>query len=957
MTCEVWLEIGDGNRTDSGGDALSVAWRWQVRSKSGSAEIAFSPPLTKATRALMQSYVRDFRSWRAKDRDWALTAERTMLNLGRALGNALVDGHYQLLSFGEWLEREGVSALHVSLVSDQAALQALPWELLILPDSPYVLSAASAAFIRAPAGTHPFQEPARALGLHAEQPLGYLRLDTSAQTTLRASGAWAPLGWQGALRHRLAPALCATDGTWHIVHWSGALTTRDGSTHLTLDDGMLSARDFVAQARSLGAELLLLEPSVGSDAADDIARAALEAGIDNVLIFSEPSEVGWPSDWVDYLLESVRAGLPLRQAVVETRKRMQRTLLEARQAEVEPPHAAQHWHSLRHYSQRDVVFFESAQPLAPFESSEAFAALRRSLFGFDASDLPPHAAELGDRAALASLRMLRAARATVVYAAHGGGVTHTLHRVALLARANGEVERAYYWDFAREAFSSSDLLQMVAGARGETEPARVSEESVLTTLLSERELWVLDNVDMLPSERQHELSDLAARVAAAGGFCLLGAHDPVAHDGLRTFSLPALDETECIALAQSCASAALGLGPQLFALLDQLQGNPLLIRRVLAPCTKENLGERLSEARASYGRHAERHTALERFHAQRWQQLEPAWQRLLLAWLPFDGLYLQTLMVAVDRPGGERSETGRKLWSALDAPDAVSCADALTRLQDAGFVVAAGAGSSIDRSALRFLRAQRAPVLADALETQLAELVCEGLLRVLGRRGHTPGDALSSHLLANRAVIRQQIETSVRAGNYALGARACLGMHALLSRAQLATEAGAWARSLLETAGERMCTAEDALFGTAWLSVALRAQTEPLDGALAAGVGYWAERLASRTLGGDADQRTFLPLVVALLEKIHDQTGDLAAYRTVAEIACDHYRSTRNTLALIPQLKALAAAEHSLGNHLERDRLEEELMHAKLYDDLPDAARLRQQTLAALAGDAAASQR
>src|SRR5262245_17727818 len=106
MTCEVWLEIEDASSSDSG---RRICWRWRVRAHSGSAEFAFASPLTEHARGLACSYVREFRSWRATERDWALTAERTLLQLARALGDALVDPNYQLLNFCEWVEREGVA--------------------------------------------------------------------------------------------------------------------------------------------------------------------------------------------------------------------------------------------------------------------------------------------------------------------------------------------------------------------------------------------------------------------------------------------------------------------------------------------------------------------------------------------------------------------------------------------------------------------------------------------------------------------------------------------------------------------------------------------------------------------------------------------------------------------------------------------------------------------------------
>jgi len=112
---------------------------------------------------------------------------------------------------------------------------------------------------------------------------------------------------------------------------------------------------FVARVAVLGPRLLIVEPTEGNGAADALALDALRAGIDNVLVLCAPSARGFRNHWLDVLLEHIRAGLWLRPAVVELRKRMQRALIEARRAEIEQPHAPARWHALRHYSARPVA--------------------------------------------------------------------------------------------------------------------------------------------------------------------------------------------------------------------------------------------------------------------------------------------------------------------------------------------------------------------------------------------------------------------------------------------------------------------------------------------------------------------------------------------------------------------------------------------------------------------------
>jgi len=952
MGCDVWLEIADEN-LQNGGHERAIAVRWQAPGLTGAASVRFSSPFTAHTEALLRSYVRQFRSWRAEDRDRGLTAERTLLTLGRALGNQLVDDAYRFLSFCEWLERHGSSTLHVAVVSDDPALQELAWESLILPDAAYVLSAAAGSFVRAPAGVQPLgAEPVRLeLGADPERQLRYLRLDSEHGPAARAAGTWQRLGWQGALHYRVARSLDVppTAAASHIVHWSGAITQRDGNLYLTTATGELEARAFVAQLQAAGARLLILEPSSDGSGADGVAQLALRAGLDNVLVLSEATDLGWPSDWTERLLQHLGAGLGLRQAVVETRKSLQKALIDARQAEPQPPHAPQQWHALRHYSTRDVTFFASPQPLAAFEATEEYAALRRNLFGFHAAFLPPQAPSYGDRAALALRRMLEAQRCVAVHAPPGGGLTHALHRSALLLQANADVTRSYYWDFASDTFTARDVLEMIAGARGETRADQVEEAQVLASLGREPELLVFDNLDTLLKQdagRIAELLELVERIAAAGGLCLLGTHAELS--GARcSYELPRLSEVEAIALVQASAPQALALGRPLLQLLDALDGHPLLIRRLSATCTPEDIGACVDEARREYGPSVERAAQLDSFFTYRWQQLEPHWQQLASAWLFVDGLYLQFLRVAVDRPAEEQSESGRALWHALGAPADESCAHAIERLQRSGFAVTAGAGACIDQPAARFLQARAQQPMPQDLGLALARLVCEGTLRILERRDQTIADALTQHLLQQRDALVRQVELIARAGEHPLAVRTFLRLHELLLRAKLAAEAAARARALLELIGPE--PGSERALGAEWLGLALRAEIKPVSGALERGVQHFAARLESGSLRDDAAQRALLPLTVGFLQRVYDQTGDYAAYRSTARRASAYYREIGQTPALVQQLLALAAAEHVLGNGAARDGIEHELLHELAFGEEPAGVALRQRTLSQLA--------
>ncbi|HET8937655.1 MAG TPA: hypothetical protein VFN67_29630 [Polyangiales bacterium] len=954
MSSELYLEISAAASAGATQE-MCLQLRWQAPTLNGASVSTCVSPVTQSVAGLLARYVAEFRSWRRNEWDRAQMAERTLLTLGRALGGCLVDPDCRLLSFCEAVESEGIESLHVTVRADTPCTLEVPWEALILPDSSFALAAAAASFVRTPAELDPFEHPICELNLdERSEPLRCLRVDSDrTERDVRLSQAWKQAGWEGALSYRVSASLLSAAGRWDVVHWSGFVVTREPELSVSeAGAGELSLRALVEHLRALDTRLLILDPdSSGGIAVDELACALIREGIDNVVTLSQSVELGWPSAWHDELIDCIGSGLTVRQAVVETRKRLQRSMLEARQADPAPPHAPQLWHAIRHYSGRDVRFFSQPVARVPWESSQQFGEMRAKLFGFKSEYLPPLANEQSARTPLRMLELLAASGAAILTSVPGGGLSHALHSTALLACGAGEVSRAYYWDFTRERFTAQDVLEMVAGVHGEKEPANVTEESVLQQLSKQRELFVFDNLESLErsdSQCIDELMALAERVVQRGGFCLLGTHHalPAHRSSFPQREVPALSEVEQVALVHAKAPHVLGLGRPVWTLLEALQGNPLVLSRVVADCSADNVVALLDEATRHYGTSVARAEQSQRFYAYRWQQLEPHWRLLLQAWLPLGTLYLQTLMVAVDLRGGERSGAGRKLWQLLDAPEAASCTVAISRLQALGFASASRHGAQVDQAAQRFIRSQRLPELPPGLDQALASAVCLGASRVLERRGQAGREAISAHLFEHHLPLRQQVELVAQIPDHALAVTTFLQLHPLLLHGGAPRAATDWANALLDLVGRDLCTHLEPALGIAWLTLAMRAEHAPASAELMRGARYFFDLLVKRELQSDAQLHPMIPMAVTLLQRLYDQLGDLSSYQTVASLACEHYRTQHNPVALVSQLAGLAAVEHVIGNTAERDVIEQELLDT-LHENLP--AELRARTLAQLA--------
>jgi hypothetical protein len=966
-------------------DLLRARVSWRGWDTAGCVEVCFAPPVSRAEYALLTWYATDFRSWLGDgpEREKALSAERTTLTIGRKLGNLLVDPQYRFLAFCEQVEAHAARDLQVRIVAEQGRFDALPWELLILPDSKYVLSATCAGFVRAADAAH----ATRSLQLGTQRPLGYLRaLSRPTDCTFKArpqcvSLAWRQLDWQGALNYQLLTP--ATPETWraqlqrdqpmHVLHWDGPLTERGGVPCFVMegptgDPEAVAAAQLASDARRLGVELLIIEASPAQQGlAARTARAARSAGIANLLVVAEPSDGVWPSSWLAQFLAGLRSGLSVQQAVVETRKALQRALVELRSADGSAPYAAHSCSGLQLYADHELVCFERALDAAEYEALEAQRTLRADLLGFGAA--PSADVELADDAALAIDRALRSEEPIFVQGARGAGKTHTLQQVALFERGRGEIRRAYRWDFRAEAYSLRDVLQMVAVARGLPEPEHADEERLLQTCKPgrERELFVFDDIDLLlqnPDGRAAAaaLIRLAGKLCRAGMWCAFSATDRRAVGELfaacgvaqRSVPLSAAAQAAQVAFVRALAPKALTLGAAFRQLLDQLDGNPFLLQKVAARCQQDNVDALLSEARVCYGKEhaAQADAPLGPFLLRRWQGLAPHLQQFLTLCAELSGLYLEVAMIGLDARQ-TRVRASRELARSLGASDAISGADMLAALNEAGFLSNAAGGRCLEPVAAQFLQAHRlapAEVSAEA-RALFACVVCQGLTLVIEGSQRQPETFITHNLVANRHALSVQIERALRCGEYALGTLALIALHGLLQQTspQLSEELAPWALGVLEVDDARLAERSDAAAATAWLNLALRAlshEAAARSPALRAGRQAWSEIVASQSASLPLP---LLGLAVRFLQQTYDRAGEYAEYRSVTLAACERLQAEANYPALIVQLQCLAAAEHALEHASECLRIEARLLDEIPYAQLQDGAQLRQRSFAQLA--------
>lgn len=104
---ETWLSLREGDA------------RREVKSR-------FSPPASAAHQQQRRAYFAQNTA--------TPDAERSMDNLGRALGERLCDSEYELLEFMNRVEAAGIGELRIVIESQRPEFLAQPWELMTLPD-------------------------------------------------------------------------------------------------------------------------------------------------------------------------------------------------------------------------------------------------------------------------------------------------------------------------------------------------------------------------------------------------------------------------------------------------------------------------------------------------------------------------------------------------------------------------------------------------------------------------------------------------------------------------------------------------------------------------------------------------------------------------------------------------------------------------------------------------------
>jgi ATPase family associated with various cellular activities (AAA) len=483
-----------------------------------------------------------------------------LLRLGQHLGDELLGEDHQLIRMKETIEEQGYENLNVQIeTNDDCFFDAL-WELAILPESNYVLSAVSKTYVRQftdPTVSFDYPElvydltpppPKQAAGLeHLYQPEETQQQEQDDSTPLRilhivsrprsiplpfsASNAFnqslSLMSLEGAIDYQIV-----SDCNWsniksllqssvnpiHIVHYDGpVLITEDSASFaLTSDDHTLCSVtiDEIAQtlvSHSVAALCIDARAYLHNDksiAAHKglalIAKKSAKNGLGNVIGLADITDPWTSTQCFNALYSRIPLGLSLGQAVVESRKHLQADTSNPLIAQGNHPFSS--WPLLVHYGGQPVTFFNSPASLVNLEDAQQLHTIKETMHGFHETLLPPSVFNTSDALLHRLLSLFDSNKHGVnLLGEQGMGKTHLVHLLSFYLVYSHRVDFAFYFDYDVDFYSSGIIKEMIAPT---FDLDRDNKENVVQKLQQTRCVFVLDNVHKILDKNDAPYSQL-----------------------------------------------------------------------------------------------------------------------------------------------------------------------------------------------------------------------------------------------------------------------------------------------------------------------------------------------------------------------------------------------------------------------------------------------------------------
>ncbi|ODS24090.1 hypothetical protein AB835_05575 [Candidatus Endobugula sertula] len=955
----------------------------------------FSSPLTNNFYETLAWYFKYYPHIITEPADDKGVSEKLIRN-GQYLADCLLGEDFELMQFSNKIEEEGYSQLRVRIESSRIEFFQTCWELLILPDSNYVLSASSQEFVRRfnsdsqpdyDAGVEYKLNTSNSADALGTSPLGLLHIISRGSDDERPVNGFNPciqsLCWAGAMNYELwarsdvgalQQRLANPARTIHCIHYDGPVQFHDGMLYIYLcsqdsESRPLALDTFCKLLVQYKVALLSIDASgywdkcnqnCGIDARlglASVAQIAAKAGLTNLVGLNHLTDPWTAGDCFNAFYTQLLLGLDVSQAVVEARKYLQ-TQLETCRFRVDNIHF-HCWPLLVHYGGQSVTFFQQPQQPVELTQSPVYQDIRQHLFGFHPHYLPPGVNHTEDQSLLALLVAVQTDGIHWLYGPSGSGKTHLVHQAGFYWVLQQQVNYAFYFDAADSFYSCSDIQQMIAPIFNDN----LKDTNTLNETLNEHHCcFIFDNLDQSTLKQWPEATPAAITELIRYLDQLAQQHNVVVtgYDSLAPIDVTPLHIQPLTDLSQQCLAVD-SLRPRrpdnmetdLPQLLNKLQGNPFLIQHIVPQLTAHNTVT-LIEQISPWLEDSESDKVMQYYHWQ-WHCLPSPWQQLLMLVADLPDIPLEMLILSCGkipeppdntlipnntdkRPRQDHFEPAVKLFSelgaSLDDPHSDFTA-AMKCWQRAGVLLQRPYGTIIDPRFRVFL--SHYPTQTETIDKLLlSQVLCEGIRRVAQHLRQQPNPLMSQYLLANRGHWVKHFEKLWFAQHFIEFMRVKQAFDALLHMANLEHESTAWSLDLL-TRVPTITTPSNPTSAFAWLRLACDAVAGPVSEQYALLLTHAAQEWHHwlTTLEIDDKPHPCFRVAVHWLHALYQNQQQWLSCHQVNQIAYNHDRNQQHWLYVIEDLKRLVQCSIALQENEAAHRYENILLTELPFKQLP----------------------
>lgn len=833
---KVLLRIIDLSNVNNPNDNIEIVFEQKGQSVRYIIE-KYTSPISNHFWKSLSSYYLNYLPYSKDVADDFGVSER-IIKLGQYIGDELIGEDHQLTRIKNFIEKDGYKDLEVSIESARPDFFKELWELLILPDSNYVLSASVQSFNRhiiCDPPTREYSELRFNLD-NKERKLSILYLvsrpsdveipfsESTYVKNLLEAGQNAAIEYeihQYVTWDELILRLSDSARPVHIFHYDGPIIVKNNACHIILENSQTESclrplDDLAAELVKYNTPLLSVDArrycadgdSISSlEGLAMIAKSAHQHGLGNVLGLSGITHPFISYECFDGIYGEILKGFSLEQAVVEARKNFQ-SRFENNLVTINPK-PFHSWALPVHYGLQSVFFFEGSQNEKAVSELQAAQPLHEIMFGFKTEMLPPLLEQVGDGQLWLLLHQLTdnekgAGRTAMVIGDTGTGKTQLIHLASIYLAQRRKIDYAFYFDFLDRDYTRDDFYEMIASVLGLDPLQRQNTEHYL---LEKRCCFVFENIShgklQTPGVIENSLEAFIGKLISQG-------HIIICSDGLQSSYGNSIAKlmVKPISMFEQKVIASNILRQLQFNeafkdeswqdLLPPLHGNPWLIKKVLPllsfysqSALNNHINDRFGDKQSA--------RVVESFYEWQWAELPLISQKLLVLCAGAPGLLLEMLRVPFEQ--NEEFAPARSLFQVLDS-EKRDFYDEINTWELRGFLVRFPHGRMVDSRCLAFLlgKFNSCFEMADQRKIKLHfnQLICEGI-RILSQHViKQPNPSISNNLILNRRHWVKNFEALWLEKDYRGFIEAVTAFDHLLQQFKLDYESKTWVLNLLE---------------------------------------------------------------------------------------------------------------------------------------------------------------